>query len=124
MGDDASAYTIRHPLLVRLLLFLCGMGVFARAEAFFLQTQVHHRYVMMTSSQTRLQLFNQCLGYGLNYYAVSNALMFLPGIIMMIIQGHFDLSYDRRFGTLKSNFVRITTTTLRKLHRCVDLMSS
>jgi hypothetical protein len=31
---------IKWPLLVRLALFMCGMGVFARAEAFLLQTQV------------------------------------------------------------------------------------
>ena len=37
---EAPAQNIRFPLLVRLLLFLSGMGVFARAEAFLLQTQV------------------------------------------------------------------------------------
>ena len=31
---------IKHTIIVRILLFLCGMGVFARAEGFLLQTQV------------------------------------------------------------------------------------
>ena len=39
-SDEDLSQSIRHPLLVRLLLFLCGMGVFSRTEAFFLQTQV------------------------------------------------------------------------------------
>ena len=58
-----------------------------------------------------MQLFDVCFGFGVKYYATSNAAMFLPGILMLFIQSRIDHVIDRKYGTLRSNAVRLVGTT-------------
>ena len=60
-----------------------------------------------------MQLFNVCFGLGVKYYATSNAAMFLPGILMLLVQGRFDHIFDRKYGTLRCNAARLVGTTSR-----------
>jgi hypothetical protein len=102
---------IRYIHLVRVCLFLCGMGVFARCEGFLLQTQVRC-FCMHVCGAHSTQLFGQCLGYGLGYYAQANAVLFLPGVVVLIFQSKFDPILDSKFGTLRCNFYRLLITTI------------
>ena len=57
-------------------------------------------------------MFNICLGYGVKYYALATGFMFLPGILLLILQTNIDHRIDRRFGTFRANFGRLLITTL------------
>eukprot|EP00042_Codosiga_hollandica_P016327 m.41287 g.41287 ORF g.41287 m.41287 type:complete len:459 (+) comp46134_c0_seq9:86-1462(+) len=94
-GDPTSLIVLPAPWLVRISLFLCGMGIFARTEAFLLQTQ----------------LYNVCFNEGLHFYAKANAALFLPGLAVLFLQSKCDHVIDLRFGTLRANYVRIVFTT-------------
>eukprot|EP00038_Savillea_parva_P005926 m.160698 g.160698 ORF g.160698 m.160698 type:complete len:537 (-) comp11982_c0_seq1:200-1810(-) len=64
LPGDATPSRDKGSLMVKLLVFLCGVAAFARTEAVLLQTQY----------------FAMCRGYGPQFfYAISAALLFIPG---------------------------------------------
>ena len=96
VGGESDDAAIKYPMAVRLALFLCGVGVFARTETFLLQ----------------VQFFNVCLDYGVHYYAKANAALFLPGIAVLVLQSSIDHHLDKKYGTVRTNFVRVIVTSI------------
>lgn len=60
----------RPPRLQLLLLFVCGIGTFARTEVFVLQTR----------------FFTKCGGYGTDYFPFSHAALFIPPIFFLYVE--------------------------------------
>ena len=38
------------------------------------------------SNNITFQLFNVCMGFGVDFYAKANAALFLPGILILVLQ--------------------------------------
>eukprot|EP00051_Salpingoeca_urceolata_P023195 m.390209 g.390209 ORF g.390209 m.390209 type:complete len:474 (+) comp20076_c0_seq1:241-1662(+) len=94
-GPDGPLAPV-NGLLVKGLLFIIGMSVFARAETIILQTQ----------------FFYDCLGYDRNFYAIASALLFFPGVVIQVLQQRFDLVMDRKFGSWRSGLFRVGLANL------------
>ena len=84
---------------LKLLFFICGLSTFARSESVLMQTQ----------------MYADCFGLGPNFYAAASSAIFMPGIIVQLVQTRFDRAVDRRFGTYTAAAVRITLAFICEL---------
>lgn len=93
--DDGRSVVVSKPEGVsntlKLLFFICGLSVFARSEALFMQTQ----------------MYAKCFGLGPNFYAAASSALFMPGIVVQMIQTKYDRHLDRKFGTYRAAAYRI-----------------
>eukprot|EP00051_Salpingoeca_urceolata_P004836 m.68104 g.68104 ORF g.68104 m.68104 type:complete len:554 (-) comp13877_c0_seq1:56-1717(-) len=88
--DGKPKHASTSALLLKGLLFFCGLSVFARTEAIALQTQ----------------FFVYCLGYSNSFFAISTSLLFFPGVIVQFFQQRFDMRVNRLFGTRRAAIFR------------------
>lgn len=79
---------------LKVLLFVCGLSTFARSESLLMQTQ----------------MFARCFGLGSAFYPAASSALFMPGIIVQLLQNRYDKGIDRRFGTFRAANARILTS--------------
>eukprot|EP00042_Codosiga_hollandica_P043642 m.416254 g.416254 ORF g.416254 m.416254 type:complete len:552 (+) comp56611_c0_seq15:393-2048(+) len=95
-SEEKDSISTKRAWIIRLSLFFCGIGSFARCEAFLLQSQ----------------LYNICFEEGLDFYAKASAALFLPGVLVLVLQSKYDHAIDKRFGTLRANYSRVIIATI------------
>lgn len=81
---------------LKLLFFICGLSTFARSESVLMQTQ----------------MFAECFKLGNKFYPAASSAIFMPGILIQLIQNRYDKAMDRRFTTYRAANVRILSSVL------------
>ena len=83
---------------LKLLFFICGLSTFARSEAVLMQTS----------------MYAKCFHLGPNFYAAASSAIFIPGILVQVIQTKWDRYFDRKYGTYKAAAFRIVLSYVCK----------
>eukprot|EP00043_Microstomoeca_roanoka_P018901 m.206408 g.206408 ORF g.206408 m.206408 type:complete len:429 (-) comp16907_c1_seq2:242-1528(-) len=91
---------------LKLLFVICGLSVFARSESVFMQTQ----------------MYSKCFGLGDRFYALASCAMFMPGILVQIMQHSVDPYQDRKYGTRRASSYRLVIAVLGSLAALIGLI--
>ncbi|EGD80488.1 hypothetical protein PTSG_11131 [Salpingoeca rosetta] len=93
-------------LALKLFFLVCGLSVFARSEAVFMQTQ----------------MYAKCFGLGDRFYALASCAIFMPGILVQIIQNKYDVLHDLKYGTYKATTTRLLVAVLGSVAALLGLV--
>lgn len=85
-----------HSIPLKIFFLVCGLSVFARSESVFMQTQMYAR----------------CFDLGDRFYALASCAIFMPGILVQIIQNKYDVVHDLAYGTYKATTCRLVAALL------------
>eukprot|EP00049_Salpingoeca_infusionum_P015775 m.309319 g.309319 ORF g.309319 m.309319 type:complete len:508 (-) comp15945_c6_seq1:342-1865(-) len=93
--DQSSVEQTHVPLWMKFLAFLCGISTFARTECILMQTL----------------MFARCFD-NRSFYPKSSMFMFMPGILVQVLQSRFDQGFNARHTTFKASIFRISSSCL------------
>lgn len=108
-SEDRYELLVQHTTVswtLRFLFFLCGVSTFARSEVVLMQTQ----------------MYAECFGLGEYFYALASISIFMPGILVQMLQSKFDARLDQHFGTARSATWRIMLAYLVSLTALIVLV--
>ena len=89
--NPTSSTKPTSPIIIAICMIGMGASTFATSEALFLQTE----------------MFTKCFNYS-NFFGVALMCLFLPGLIVQILQNQFDEQYNRKFSTRTATAFRIS----------------
>eukprot|EP00056_Hartaetosiga_gracilis_P008324 m.118668 g.118668 ORF g.118668 m.118668 type:complete len:515 (-) comp12899_c0_seq11:235-1779(-) len=93
---EMKASSINRTLAIKVLFAVCGVSVFARSESVLLQTS----------------MFSKCFELGDVFYPLASCTLFVPGVLVQIIQVVYGTRIDAAYGTEKATMWRLTTAVL------------